>query len=71
MKVTCLAANVAATFNVLYESHGQEITDLQKKSSNEEEIVLVHTRKVVTITHSCSSNKLNIHIPSSVLMMLQ
>ena len=57
MKVTCSAANVLAKFDVLGENHGQEILDLQKKMSNEEEVVLEHTRKVVAITDSCSSNE--------------
>ena len=57
IKVTCSAANVLAKFDVLGENHGQEILDLQKKMSNEEEVVLEHTRKVVAITDSCSSNE--------------
>ena len=57
MKVTCSAAKVRAKFDVLGENHGQEILDLQKKLSNEEEVVLEHTRKVVAITDSCSSNE--------------
>ena len=57
MKVICSAAKVRAKFDVLDESHCQEILDLQKKLSNEEAVVLQHTRKVVAITDSCSSNK--------------
>ena len=57
MKVTCSAAKVRAKFDVLGENHGQEILDLKKKLSNEEEVVLEHTRKVVAITDSCSSNE--------------
>ena len=57
MKVTCSAAKVRAKFDVLGENHGQEILDLQKKMSNEEEVVLEHTRKLVAITDSCSSNE--------------
>ena len=57
MKVTCSAAKVRAKFDVLGENHGQEILDLQKKMSSEEEVVLEHTRKVVAITGSCSSNE--------------
>ena len=57
MKVTCSAAKIRAKFEVLGENHGPEILDLQKKMSNEEEIVLEHTRKVVAITDSCSSNE--------------
>ena len=57
MKVTCSAAKVRAKFDVLGENHGPEILDLQKKMSNEEEVVLEHTRKVVAITDSCSSNE--------------
>ena len=57
MKVTCSAAKVHAKFDVLGENHGQEILDLQKKMPNEEEVALEHTRKVVAITDSCSSNE--------------
>ena len=57
MKVTCSAANVRAKFDVLGENHGQEILDLQKNMSNEEEVVLELTGKVVAITDSCSSNE--------------
>ena len=56
MKVTCSAAKVRTKFDVLGENHGQEILDLHKKMSNEEGVVLEHTRKVVAITDSCSSN---------------
>ena len=44
MKVICSAAKVRAKFDVLDESHCQEILDLQKKLSNEEAVVLEHTR---------------------------
>ena len=57
MKVTCSAAKIRTKFDVLGENHGPEILDLQKKMSNEEEVVLEHTRKVVAITDSCSSNE--------------
>ena len=42
MKVTCSAAKIRAKFDVLGENHGPEILDLQKKMSNEEEVVLEH-----------------------------
>lgn len=42
---------------MLDESHGQEILDLQKKLSNNEEVVLEHTRKLVAFADTCSSNK--------------
>ena len=57
MKVTCSTAKVRAKFDVLGENHGQKILDLQKKLSNEKELVLEHTRKVVAITDSCCSNE--------------
>ena len=57
MKVICSAAKVRAKFDVLGENHGQEILDLQKKKSNGEEVVLEHTREVMSITDSCSANE--------------
>ena len=66
MKVICSAAKVCAKFDVLDESHCQEILDLQKKLSNEEAVVLEHTRKVVPITDSCSSR--HPLTPSTVLL---
>ena len=56
MKVICSAAKVRAKFDVRRKSwSGNSV--LTKKMSNEEEVVLEHTKKLIAITDSGSSKE--------------
>ena len=56
MKVTCSASKVRAKFDVLGENHGQEILELQKKMSSEEEFLVKQTKKVAAVAEVCRSH---------------
>lgn len=55
MKVTCSNVRIRAKLDVLGENHDQEILDLQKKMSKDEQFVVDNKKTVATLTESCSA----------------